>query len=278
MKTLFATFQRSLYDPAFYREVSKAPFKEGLQYYIKATVALSLFATLAFAILLVPQGVQFVKEDAKVLVEKYYPAHLEVTIEKGEASINSPEPYFIPGSRETLDALPQDGALENILVIDTRSDFEKAVFDEYKTFALLTKHDFVTREEGGRVVMQDLSGVPSMTVSMASLLGFVDRVHGSLYAIIFLGILAMFIILGVGYLFYLIPLVLFALIPFLLAWMKGVALTYSEAYRMSVYAVMPGLVIKTFFNIGGYFFVPAYLSLLVFTLVIFVNTRGMEKN
>lgn len=276
MKDIISIFKKSIYDPVFYRAVTKEPFNKGFKHYLKAILALSFFAAIAFMVLMVPQGARFIREDAKMLVERYYPARLEVVIEKGEASINSPEPYFIPGSRETLDTLYQDGALENILVIDTRNDFEKMVFDEYKTFALLTKHDFVTREEGGRVVMQNLRSIPPMTISMESLIGFVERIRGMFYPIVALGFVATFLILGIGYFLYLVPLVLFALIPFLFAWMKEIPLTYGEAYRMSMYAVVPGLVLKTFFNVGGYFFVPAYLSFLVFMLVIFINMQGLE--
>lgn len=276
MKDILDTFQTSIYNPTFYKKVASEPLAQGFQYYLKAILALAVFATLVFAIFILPQAIQFMKNGAPALIQRYYPSQLEVRVEKGTASINSPEPYFIPGERNTLDALSDGESLDNMLVIDTRSDFDKKIFEEYKTFAFLTNHSFVTRGERGQITIQDLREVPSMTITMENLLSFAEKTQKYLPLAILLATLAIFLLLLLGYVVYLVPLLLFALIPFFLGWMKGVSLSYRDAYAMSLYAVVPGLVLKTLFNLSGFFWVPAYLSLLVFMLIVVINMKDMK--
>lgn len=274
---IIETFQKSLYNPAFYRGVGEMSLKDALRAYIIMMMVFTVFATVASAAILVPRASRFLHEGAGKLIQQYYPANLEVHIEKGVASINSPEPYFIPGRRSTLDTLSTDVSLENILVIDTRSDFGKAQFDDYKTFALLTQHEIVTRGERGTITIQDLKSFPEATINAEMLLRLVERVSAWYPLIALAGVVGLFGILFAGYLFYLIPLLVFALIPLCIAWMKGTPLRYSAAYKMSLYAVIPGLAFKTLLNMGGYFSIPAYLSFLIFVLVIVVNMQA-EKN
>jgi len=277
MKNTFEIFKKSLSSISLYREAREAPLRNGIRYYVKAILVLSLFATLAFGVFSVPQGVRFMREEAVLIIQEKYPAGLEVTIKNGEASTNSVAPSFIQGEKKTLSALFQDDAIENILVIDTGREYDKEVFDDYHTFALLAKHNIVIRGTEERVTVQSLRRIPEMTITGTSLVTFVEKLNNSLALFIILSLFIVFVLLFVGYLVYLVPLALFALIPFFLAWMKNIPLTYRGAYKMSVYAVVPGLVLKTLFNVGGIFFVPAYFSLLIFMLVIFLVMKKLKQ-
>ncbi len=276
MKNLFKTFQKSLYGPEFYHGIALAPFKDALRYYLKFTLLLAIFMTIAFAVLLVPQGVRFVKEEAPALVKKYYPEGLVVTVIKGEASSNVTEPYIIPAEGVAKEAL-QGSTIENLFVIDTQNEFNKKTFESYKTFALLTKGEIVTQYDIGRISIQDLSGVTNFVISEDVLLAWVEKVRTSLSVFVPASIALTFIVIMTGFVLYLVPLLLFALIPFFLAWVKKIPLTYGGAYKISMYAVIPGLILKTILNASGFFFVPAYLSLLVFMLIIFTNFRKKEQ-
>lgn len=272
MKILFETFKKSIYNPEFYRTVSEAPLDGALRYYFRITFVLAVFSTVIFGIFLIPHGVYFVNKVAPSLVSEYYPKELIIKIKKGEVSTNVPEPYFI-GGKDRPDSMLKDNDLENMLVIDTTKDFNKKTFEEYKTFALLTKNEIVTQDTNGRITIQSLQGAPSMTVNQAMLFDWAEKMRTLLVYIVPLGVLITFFIIFLGYVAYLIPLFLFALIPFFLSRIKKTPLGYGGAYRMSMYAVLPGLVLKTLLNASGFFFVPAYLSLLVFMLVISLNMR-----
>lgn len=276
MKKLFETFRKSIYGPEFYHLVAEAPFKDALRHYFKFTGLLAILMTIAFSVLLVPQGVRFVKEEAPALIKKYYPAELVITINNGEASTNVTEPYVIPATDGAKDALT-GSTMKNLFVVDTKNEFNKKTFENYKTFALLTKGEIVTQSRKGQISIQDLRGAPNVVVSEDVLLAWVEKVRLSLGAFVPAGIALIFVIIAVGFAFYMAPLLLFALIPFFLAWIKKIPLTYGGAYKISLYAVLPGLVLKALLNISGFFFVPSYLSLFVFMLVIFLNMREKEQ-
>ncbi len=233
--------------------------------------------TIAFAVLFVPQGIRFIKEEAPALVKKYYPDGLVITVIRGEASSNATEPYVIPAEGVAKEAL-RGSRIDNLFVIDTKNEFNKKTFESYKTFALLTKGEIVTQSDRGQISIQDLSDAPDIVVSEEVLLAWVEKVRESLSIFVPAGIAVTFVVIILGFSLYLVPLLLFALIPFFLAWVKKIPLTYGGAYKMSMYAVVPGLLLKTIFNASGFFFVPIYLSLLVFMLIIFLNVREKEQS
>ena len=199
-----------------------------------------------------------------------------IKIEKGVASVNVTEPYLVPVHDEVKDAL-LGTAIKNMLVIDTTQEFNKKKFEEYQTFALLTKDEIVTQSDKGQITIQELRAMPNAVINQEVLLGWVEKIRNALVYMVPVGVVVTYIVLLFGYVIYLVPLLLFALIPFALAWMKKIPLSYAGAYKMSVYAVMPGLVLKTLLNIGGFLFVPPYLSLLTFALVIFINMRELKQ-
>ncbi len=276
MKNLLETFKKSIYNLEFYSSVASTSLKSGIIFYFKVATSLALLMTVVFSIFLVPNGVRFIKEQAPDLVKKYYPANLVVTIDKGSASSNVIEPYVIPTQGIAKEVF-QGTSIENIFVIDTKDGVSGKTFADYKTFALLTRNEVMTQGNNTRVSTLGLKSVPDVVISEEMLLLAVENVRANLGVFVPAGIALTFMLLLLGFVLHLIPLFLFALIPFFLAWIKKIPLTYGGSYRMSLYAVMPGLVLKSLLNISGFFFVPAYLSLLVFMLIIFVNMRETEQ-
>lgn len=273
MKHLFRTFKKSIYNPPFYQNVARAPLGEAIRYYLKSTTVFSAVMTIAVAAFLIPTSIVVVKKYAPDFVKNYYPQNLVVTVEKGEASANVPMPYIVP----VRVSAPTAGGMKNLLVIDTTHDFDKKAFDEYKTYALLTKTDLVTSSASGQITIQSLKGVPSFTVSQQILLSAIEKVRQSLGLIITLAVVAAFVLFMLGYLLYLVALFLFALVPYVIAWVRKTPLSYGGAYKMSLYAIVPALAVKTLLNLFGLFFLPSYLALLVFMLVIAVNMRDIEQ-
>lgn len=276
MKNLFKTFKKSIYNPSFYQNITNQPLADGFWYYIKATAALTAIMTVSLSIIFIPMGVSFIKDHAPNLVKTYYPENLVVGLNNGEASTNVSMPYFVP-MRTATGATTTVGSFQNMLVIDTTREFDKNTFESYKTLALLTKTDVVTGNERGQITIQTLRGVPSITVSQQLLLSWIQTIRQSLASVVIFGIIATFVIIIAGYLIYLLPLLLFALIPLLVAWVKKSPLSYGAAYRMSLYAIVPALVIKTALNLVGLFFLPSYLTLLIFMLIIALNMRDAEQ-
>lgn len=271
MKNIIETFKKSIYNPSFYQNTANVSFWEALRYYRKWTVLLSAAMTIMIAVVFIPAAILFLKKSPE-FVKNYYPQELVLHIEKGEASVNVPMPYVI----STKEITNNTAAKPNLLVIDTTKDFERKTFEEAKTYALLTKTDFITSNDKGQITIQPLRGAPAFTVDQNLLLSWIARVQQSLTMIVVLGVVATFIIITLGYLVYLLPLLLFALVPFLIAWIKKTPLSYGAAYKMSLYAIVPALVVKTALNLVGLFFLPSYLTFLIFALIIAINMRDGE--
>ena len=188
MKNIFEIFKKSIFDVRLYREVSVAPLRNGIRYYVKVVLLFSFFATFAFGLFSVPQGVRFMREEAPLFVQEKYPEGLEVTIKNGEVFTNTTSPSFISGKKEALTTLFQDSSIENILVIDTQHDYSKEVFDSYHTFALLTKYNIATRGAEGRVTVQSLRGFPEVTITGTLLINFLEKLNNSLALFVILSL------------------------------------------------------------------------------------------
>ncbi len=277
MKTIFETFKKSVYGPSFYQGLETTPMAVAVRHYINFALLLSVIMTIALGALLIPQGVTFIKKYAPEMVKSYFPAELSVHIEKGEASVNVPEPYIVPGKDLTQVVLKGQG-LENMLVVDTKNDFSIKKFEEYKTFALLTKTEIVTQSDRGQVTVQALRTlpIPATTINQELLLSWIEKVQGSIGYVVLAGVIGTFVAITLGYLMYFIVLFVFALIPLFIAYLKKTTLSYGTAYKMSLYAIVPALALKTLLNMMGVFFVPAYFTLLVFMLIISINMREVE--
>lgn len=273
MKAIIETFKKSIYSPEFYRGVAIAPFSVALRYYIKFSLVLTMVMTVVLGALLIPQGVVFIKERAPDLVRAYYDKNLTVHVEKGIASTNVTMPYFVP-IRRVPGVVTE---MQNMLVIDTTKDFDKKRFEEYQTYALLTSTDIVTRNDNGQITIQSLRVMPTTTISQEVLLSWVSNIENYIGYIVILGVIITFFAIFIGFLMYLIPLLLFALAPKVVAYLKKSTLSYTSAYKMSLYAIIPALALKTLLNILGVFFLPEYFTLLVFMLVIAVNMREIEE-
>lgn len=273
MKNLYNTFKKSIYNPAFYQEVTNASLSDTLRYYAKSVLVLSMVMTIGFGIFLGVAGTTFIRKYAPDLVKNFYPPALAIHIENGQSTANVSMPYAVP-VKNFINATTTDAGMQNLLVIDTTHDFDKKAFDGYKTYALLTKTELVTTDSDGRVTMQSLRGIPTVTISQTVLLYWIEQIRHYLGIIIAVGVIAMFVLFMSGFLAYLLVLFLLALIPLLIAWIKKTPLSYGGAYKMSVYAIVPALVVKTALNLLGLLFLPAYLTLLVFMLVIAINMRN----
>jgi len=277
MRTIFETFKRSIYDPAFYQNVGDKTLSSVFWYYMKFSLVLSVAMTVVLGAFLVPQGVIFLEDRAPEVVKNYFPTELTISIKKGEVSVNVPEPYIVSGKDATLAMLKEQGLL-NMLIVDTKNDFDKKKFEDYKTFALLTKNEIVTQSSKGQITIKELRGFPDSNISQEWLLSLIEKMNDNLWYIVILGLILTFLAILLGYFAYLLLLLFFALIPLLIAYLKKTPISYSTAYKMSLYAILPAIVLKALLNIFGVAVLPSYFILLVFMLVIAINMRDNKQS
>lgn len=276
MKKLFTTFKEMLYAPERYRNMSEVSMKSIFSYYVKFGAFIALVMVVGFSAMLAPRGLEFVSKEIPKLVQEYYPHDLIVTVEKGTLSINQPTPYIIPMKEDLLRTF-KEPRFKNLVVIDPVQDFDKKRFEEYRTPLLLTAHEIVTNDSRGSINIDTIPAKTTVVVDEAKILSWAEKIRSSFIYIVLGAMVVGLVMFTLGFVLYLIPLLLFALAPYAIARFKNMKLTYGDAYKMSMYAIVPGLTLKALLNVLGIFFVPYYLVFLIFLLIIVINLREVEQ-
>jgi len=262
----------SVYDPAFYLDVVEDREKGPFKYFLKLSIVLALVFSLTSSFMVVPNIKEFLV-DAKNKVEQNYPKDLEVKIQGGIASTNAVEPYFVPAPAElkAMDNEVED--FDNLLVIDTKNDFNLEKFRSYKTIVLLTKDSFVVEGNDGRVNITPLKDIPNFTVNYENLTRWFSKTDS--ISRVLSGMVPLLILVGVfiAYMFKLVYLLVAALLVMLIAKLKKVNLSYKKSYSVSMYAVtLPTLLSVLFFFLGMP--MPMLVPTLVLLVVVLVNLKS----
>ncbi len=271
MKNLLDVLRDSFYNPRFYRDIAQVPMKEAFRFYAKLSLLLSIATTAVMTLIYVPQGVSFIRDYAPQFIETHIDADLVLTLEDGNVSVNVPEPHII--SAQGMYGMGES----NLLVIDTTKPFSLDDFRAYNTLVLVTETEIVTRGNYGEIAIQSTQTLKDTTVSRATLeesLATAER-YLPLFVVGFV-LVALLIVLA-SFAIFLVPLLLFATFPYFLGWIHKTPLSYKAAYTMSLYAIAPGLVLKSLLNSLGFFFFPTYLNLLLFLIIVAINMAHHDR-
>ena len=97
-KVFFYVWKRSFSEASYYKDVLRARFNFSLKYFLFFCFILSIITTIFIIVKeLIPFN-EFISTFPQELIS-IYPPELEIKINKGIATTNVPQPYFIPVSR-----------------------------------------------------------------------------------------------------------------------------------------------------------------------------------
>jgi len=236
------TFKSSIYDPVFYSELRQHNFLFSLKYFYTLVLFLALGATLVFGFIFVPLASVFVNSIGPAVVD-YYPDDLVLNIEGGQASINKPEPYFF----KVPDKLPKEikeKGIENILVVDTKSDYSADKFAEYKTISLLTKDSIIYKGDKDAITIEPLKKFPDFTLEKKDIISWAGKASSVTKYLPIVLVGTIFFISLVVLSSHLGYLLIAALLIFFLAKIRKVNLSYWESYRIGMHAITLPLIIS----------------------------------
>ena len=186
----------------------------------------------------------------------------EVVYENGEVSTNAEMPFYIRAQDET------------IAVIDTNATIED--FESFDTPVLLTRTALVFEGEDSQIEVFDLAGASwlgKVTVNQTTLQNLYDGV-GKWLSIWILPWLA------VGsFIYRAFQALIFAVLGIIIANTINVRLEYPALVRLSVIALTPVILVRTFFNIVGitlpiWWFLAFGLFLAYLFMAIRANSSG----
>jgi len=258
-----------------------------MSYFLKLAMVLAVFLAIESGSFLI--GIVKFERNLPQLVDNLadnFPADLDVTIKAGHASVNVPEPYFVPVQPLNSSDLPN---LKHYLVIDTKTPYSSDQFQKYQSYAWLTKdtlfyygnYSSSTTSSGTTSSVNDVRAMPlsdfsDMSINREWVWGILTKIEPwvrwltpEFAALVLVG-------LYVAVLAKLIYLAVLALAVWLIGAMMRKGYTYGAAYRVGLYAASLGFVLS---GLAGALRLPVpTFSVSILTLVIvLVNLVGQRR-
>ncbi len=266
LKNIFQDIRSSFYNPDFYQSLRKRTVGRGVRFLFFVLVVYIIFLIMP-VVFFIPDLVAFSRGD---YFEKIYPDELVITVTNGEVSSNVPEPYIIPNTTPRPEE--DEEYYTNLFVIDTSSALSLDAIQAYDAYIVLTKKELVARTKENKLEAHSLEFIKEFTLDENTFLEFKDIVFQWGYALLLPAtILVLFFMSGFSLAYHLFLLLIGAGIPLLLSRLEKSPLTYREAYLVSLYAVVPVILIDIPFRLIGFGSLPSSASILFFILFVFIN-------
>lgn len=249
----FKNIQKSIYDPEFYRELLAKPFSYSLKYFIVFSLLMALIATIYLSFSVLPKINTFLKNVSPAVLD-YFPDELEIVIKDGEASSNVPEPYFLEMPFEISEDIKMNPdirghGIENLLVIDTRSDEATLEeFNDYNTLALLSRKTMMSYDED-QVVIRSLADIPNFKLDKGVVSSFLAKIipyfrfAGPLFVI--------FVFAGFFYFIFSVKmfyLIFVALLIWMVTKIRKVDIGYKKSYQLGLHLFTAGILYEIIFR------------------------------
>jgi hypothetical protein len=249
MKEYLQKIKNNILNREYYEEVLTKPLSSSFRYYVKMSLWLTLIYTAFISIAFLPGFIDISRGLISDMVQSY-PVDLKVHLRNGEASINLPEPLIIPLSANEKDIFKyakKMGALENLMVIDTRSKFDLNEFGNYRSVFVLKKDSIAGLGSDGEVKVSSIK--VSSTGVIISGLEIKDIGDKLQKAILVFAPFAVLVIYLLGVLYFIMTLgylLVIALFTWLLFYTANRKVEFKQAFAVSLHACTFALVVNFF--------------------------------
>jgi hypothetical protein len=239
-------FCNSVYGPDFYASIPRRGLGSALvNFYLLILVASILRALLITGPAV--SGTGDMLQSALATAISLYPSELQIDIEDGRVSTNVPEPFFIAADKDTAVV-----GYKNLLTIDTGTSYSAAQFNQYETFAWLTRDTLFYRSgKHGEVKASDLSQFSGyFRIDKAVIDGLAQVVRP------YLGFIGPLIAIGAFFVFFiassfrLVHLLVLALFIWVIALVLKKKIGYGASYKIGVYAMALPIIVELILDIS----------------------------
>jgi hypothetical protein len=246
LKTFFYALRNSLFRPAYYVDVLRAPLSFSVKFFLMFSGLLALLYSIIILTVTIPATQTFITK-IKDKAPSFYPKDLEIVIKNRRVSINQEVPYFIPFRLSDLIDQPlPDSSITNLLVIDTQSVNPAKDIREYQTLALLTADSLALHgdQQEIRVFSLDQMEMPDALFNYGVYKTVLDKIQPWLgYLPLVVGCCLVVILTLFFPLAKLGHLVIFSLIAKLLSALFKPSLTYRQTFQIGLQAfALPTLI------------------------------------
>ena len=150
LKTFWSSFQKSLLDFTYYKDIAKASYWFSFKYLFFLLICLSLIRSAQLGILYssVRKNIPSYITTGKKELLKLYPKELELRVSNGKLYTNVQEPYTIEFPR-----IAGDMGGKHMIVIDTKGSADN--YPKYNAIVLATRQTLVfPKQQGNRTTSQ----------------------------------------------------------------------------------------------------------------------------
>lgn len=178
-----------------------------------------------------------VRAVAQVAVAQYDVYLPEISIERGQASINKPQPYVLDFGQ----------GKEAAFVIDTRAGHENDALDYLKQAqagAVLTRESLVTKNQG-QIRIIPLNTMPDMVLNSHSIKSIVEHYLPGLLAVA-AALVALYFLVAKP-----LQVLILALIPYVWARSASAELTFGGAFKIAAFCMVPSVLFTLFQDLAG---------------------------
>jgi len=274
---IFIQIKNSIYNKEYYKNtIFNESLGDSIKYLAKLSLLLALIGVMIFSFTM-PNLMKEVRDFVSSVATEY-PEDLIISLNKGEISINQPEPYFMSTPNELLN---QENIVfkDNLIVIDTINNYNLETFNEYSTFFLLAKKELITIKKGGGIEVLPLVKYKDIEINKSFIMEkesvffskYLPLINIFIFPLIYL---AMFIGYFVGSL---IISFWFALLVLMISKIKKINLSYRKSYQYALHAITIILILSLFSKYVAFFDNILFKSFIVM-VIIFLNFHHEEKN
>lgn len=273
------TIHSSIYDPEFYESLKHKSFSFSVAYFLKLALIASFIFGVYTAVTIAPKVVDSINSYG-LRALALYPDNLEVKIIDGIVSTNVSEPFVIPLPDEYKKSQSVEETslgLINLLVIDTKKDFNRKIFNDYKTYTLVTKDSVIYREGGNRITIESLNKIPNITLNKQFVSSIITKILSYSRSLEMFLPLIFFIGFFIAFLFHFIYFFIAGLLVWIIAKIKKIDLTYKKSYQISIHAMTLGVIISLVFNFLSIYLFP-YCLTIILGIVAWVNLKPRSSH
>jgi hypothetical protein len=255
----------TVYNPSFYQKITHEPTELGIWFLFLINVLSFTVIGIGLLVISIPSVSSFSMSD---YIGTHYPDELTITIQDGVVEANIDMPYYIPLDED------EEGDPANLIVIDTTEGQTFDTISSYDTLAVLTRDSLVFFKSEGETRIFSLEEIKDFTFNKDTAISWGETIMTWTYiliipfALLMIGIVACFV-LG----WYLLVSFIYALVPFFAAKLLKKRLTYMNAYKVSLYALVPAILFSTIISLLGLHSLP-FLTLGIVSFVAIINIRG----
>ena len=275
LPSLWTSFKSSFYNPEFYKKIPSFSFGKAFGY-------LAAFVTLCYFMVLIGGGAYLWSNREKIesTVEDAldaYPADLELTFTNGKLSTNVTEPYFYPGSENTM----EEGQ-NFFVVIDTKTPFSTQQFNDYDATVWLTADAVYVHEQNQGMRMYPYDAQMNFTLNRENIHENFEKIQPVIKKIALLSAVVVAVFTeGILLIYSLLYLLFPSLLYFILSQIHGKKHGFETCYKTAMYALTPVTLLQIIIvmvSTVSDLHMPPFLFTAVLLLTIFLNVREPKSS